>query len=266
MIYHYSKILLSSVLNLFGLGLIRNHDLLVLKRRAADAELSDFDFKLIPLLKASEFEKFLQIRKYSKAQLRQDYLALMFAEYKNGGYFVEVGAADGIFASNTHLLEFRYGWRGILAEPSKSWHKDLESNRKANLSYKAIFNESGHEKTFFEAEANNLSTMSEFRNFDGGGLHRKKFKEYLVQTQSLSDLLIEFSAPLFIDYLSIDTEGSEYLIIRDFPFEKYDIKFISIEHNYNENRQRIQDLLISKGYSRYLPEISEYDDWFIKLR
>ncbi len=68
----------------------------------------------------------------SKSQLRQDLFVLSELRFKRDGYFVEFGATNGIDLSNSHLLETRFGWQGILAEPARIWHKALKNNRKVN--------------------------------------------------------------------------------------------------------------------------------------
>ena len=67
-----------------------------------------------------------------------------------------------------------------------------------------------------------------------------------------------------IDFLSIDTEGSEYEILQKFNFYKYQIKIICCEHNYTVNRNKIFKLLNSKGYKREYENLSQYDDWYFK--
>ena len=56
----------------------------------------------------------------SKAQLKQDLFVLATLNFKRNGYFVEFGATSGVDISNTCLLEFDFGWRGILAEQQPS--------------------------------------------------------------------------------------------------------------------------------------------------
>ncbi len=85
--------------------------------------------------------------------------------------------------------------------------------------------------------------------------------EYEVDTVSLNDLLERYDAPREIDYLSIDTEGTEFEIIRNFDFKKYKVAIITIEHN--QNRKEIYSLLSSHGYQRALESVSIVDDWYV---
>ena len=78
------------------------------------------------------------------------------------------------------------------------------------------------------------------------------------------DLLVSNSAPYEIDYLSIDTEGSEFEILNAFDFSKFNIKVITCEHNFTENRAGIYDLLSKNGYRRVMEEVSFFDDWYVR--
>jgi hypothetical protein len=88
---------------------------------------------------------------------------------------------------------------------------------------------------------------------------------YAVETVSLNDLLAEQQAPRQIDYLSIDTEGSEWPILETFDVSKYDINVITVEHNFCEpDRRRIYDRLTQSGFVRVLEPFSKFDDWYVK--
>lgn len=52
----------------------------------------------------------------SKSQEGQDINVLKFYKNKQNGFFVEIGALDGIEFSNTFLLEADYGWKGICVD------------------------------------------------------------------------------------------------------------------------------------------------------
>jgi hypothetical protein len=80
----------------------------------------------------------------------------------------------------------------------------------------------------------------------------------------LNDLLIKHRAPKYIDYLSIDTEGSEYEILEAFNFNEFSFGIITVEHNYTPQRDMIFALLTGHGYIRKYENISAFDDWYVK--
>ena len=72
-------------------------------------------------------------------------------------------------------------------------------------------------------------------------------------------------APHEISYLSVDTEVSEYEILKAFNFNRYRFSFISAEHHFTNQKSAIFDLLIGHGYKRFLPEFFEWNDWYIRI-
>lgn len=203
--------------------------------------------------------------KRSKSQERQDIFALSQLEFLKNGFFVDIGAGNGLTHSNTYLLEKEYGWNGILAEPAKCWHKDLSANRKAHIETKCVWSKSSETVTFKETEKAELSTISRFINCDQHGALRADGKTYDVDTISLDDLLDKYEAPQIIDYLSIDTEGSEFEILSAFDFSRRGFRVITCEHNYSDaRRQQVYDLLTSHGYERKWEDVSQVDDWYVK--
>ena len=207
---------------------------------------------------------------FSYAQGFQDLLALALYEGKNEGYFVEFGACDGILYSNTYLLENKLNWNGIVSEPARIWHEALQKNRNCTIETKCVWKKSGEIILFDEVQkidqqiAPQISSVSNLKNNDWAGKIRSKNSiKYSVETISLLDLLQKNSAPRTIDFLSIDTEGSEFLILENFDFEKYNFGLISVEHNYTKNRSKIYNLLKKKGYQRILKNISGADDFYV---
>ena len=77
------------------------------------------------------------------------------------------------------------------------------------------------------------------------------------------DLLKKYDAPNEIDYISIDTEGSEYEILSKFDFAKYRFKVITCEHNFTPMRESIYKLLTTNGYRRKFFALSRFDDWYV---
>ncbi|HEX7947688.1 MAG TPA: FkbM family methyltransferase, partial [Phenylobacterium sp.] len=74
----------------------------------------------------------------------------------------------------------------------------------------------------------------------------------------------ERGAPRRIDYLSLDTEGSELDILAAFDFDAWDVRLITVEHNHTDRREAVFDLLTGKGYARKFESLSRVDDWYVK--
>lgn len=199
----------------------------------------------------------------SKAQLFQDLFVLFSLEQKKRGFFVEFGAADGIELSNTVLLEKSYEWQGILAEPARCWHGDLKKNRKCTIDTRCVWARSGEVVEFKEVREPELSTINKYSTKDGHSASRGVGEVYQVETVSLNDLLASNGAPSQIDYLSVDTEGSELDILGAFDFAKYDVRIITVEHNFTSDREKIYKLLTPRGFVRVLERFSMWDDWYI---
>ena len=217
--------------------------------------------ELVTLLEPSLQKLTINNISFSKSQIAQDLFVLSELNFKKKGFFVEFGATDGIDLSNTYLLEKNFSWEGILAEPARQFHKNLEENRNVFIEKNCVWHSSN--KNLIFNEIGGLSTIDAFSNFDINFKARSGGKKYKVQTISLEDLLDKYNAPSKIDYLSIDTEGSELEILSSFNFEKYKFQIITCEHNYNSNREQIYKLLLQKGYVRKYIDISKVDDWYV---
>ena len=198
-----------------------------------------------------------------KSQIGQDVFALYGLNWKRNGYFVEFGATNGFDLSNTYLLEKDFGWDGILAEPAKVWHEELKVNRSASLDFDCVWNKSGEIVNFTVAQDAEYSTISSFTDKDAHASARNKGETFPVATISLNDLLKKHKAPFIIDYLSIDTEGSELEILEAFDFNQYTISVITCEHNFSSQRAKIYKLLSSHGFIRVFEGFSRWDDWYI---
>jgi len=204
------------------------------------------------------------IDKLSKSQLKQDIFVLLETGFKRNGFFVEFGATNGIDLSNTYLLEKRFGWNGILAEPATCWHEELKKNRTASIEIDCVWVESGKSLNFNMVSDAELSTINKFNDRDHHANLRQQGTNYQVKTISLLDLLVKYNAPKNIDFLSIDTEGSEFDILSAFDFDQYTISIITCEHNFTHDRQKIYELLTSKGYQRKFHGVSRWDDWYVR--
>jgi len=227
-------------------------------------------FYLYTILNNHEKEKVADLLHKSKSQLAQDIFVIANTEIKKENFFIEFGATDGLTISNTYLLEKELNWKGILIEPASIWHKDLYKNRDCIIDKRCIYKKSGEIMNFLVVQNNNkaepgLSSLEKYAdNGDWASKLRLKNSKYQkVETITLDDLLDYYDAPKIIDYMSIDTEGSELDILKSLNFNKRKIMIITIEHNFHKNRNEIFLILSSKGYERVHKDISKFDDWYI---
>lgn len=259
---------IKKIMILVGLEIIRTSNLEKLERASEQLAQQNysFDIKFIVAMPESKREKIIDCVSQSKAQLRQDIFVLSELDFKTNGFFVEFGATDGMKLSNTYLLEKKFQWTGILAEPARVWRRSLSINRpNSMIENRCLWNKTGEELLFNEVNSAELSTITDFQDSDFHGERRISGKRYKVKTISLNDLLAKWEAPNYIDYLSIDTEGSELEILGALNFERYTFGVITCEHNYSPRRRMIKDLLEKNGYSRRFEELSKFDDWYVRV-
>lgn len=198
----------------------------------------------------------------ASSQLGQDLWVLETTGYKRGGYFVEFGATDGVLLSNTLLLERDYGWQGICAEPHPEFFRRLRANRQCKVVDVCVGAHSGEQVEFILAEEYGgiAAHAGDDSHADKRESYRRLGRTMQVNTLSLHDLLLSQGAPHDIDYLSIDTEGSEYAILSAFPFDAWRIRCITVEHNFSKTREPIRQLLEPLGYRR---REAQWDDWYV---
>jgi len=173
---------------------------------------------------------------------------------KKNGVFLEIGADDGIDKSNTMFFEESMGWSGICIEPSPARFKLLKENRKCVCECVAISDYIG-EAQFLDICGWGKGLSGIVKSYHKNHLPRIKNEVrhpnntghdvITVQTDLLNNILSRNSV-YNIDFCTVDTEGSEFEILNALDFDKYNIKIILVENNYNDNR--IKDLLVEKGY------------------
>ncbi len=200
----------------------------------------------------------------SQSQIMQDLWVLHELGEKRGGFFVEFGAGNGVTMSNTHLLEKRYGWRGILSEPNPTFHRRLARERVAAIEHACVWARTGETATFLCTEKpafSRLASIAPDDVFERQG-RRTVAREITVPTVSLADLLDRHDAPRQIDYISVDTEGAERAILEAFDFGHH-VSLWTVEHNFTPEREAVHAVMGRHGYVRRFPEFSRFDDWYV---
>jgi len=212
-------------------------------------------FVFILYINFKNIEYFQDIKNYS--QIKQDLKVLSFYNNKQNGYFIEIGANDGINLSNTYLLEKNYNWKGICVEALPDKFNDLVKNRKSININKAVYDKTGEILQFSSDDLLSGITDKIDKHMDS-----KTKQQISVETMTLNDILDQNNAPTFIDYISIDTEGSEFEIIKSVDLNKYKFGLMHIEHNFVEPRRtEMKTYLLENGYLYKGP--NEFDDEYI---
>ena len=191
------------------------------------------------------------------SQFEQDkWLYDNFYRDKKEGIFLEIGADDGIDKSNTLFFEKHLEWTGICIEPSPKRFKLLKNNRNCICENYALSDSIG-EVDFLDISGWGKGLSGIIDKYDPR--HKIRIAEEIanpmnkgreiinVKTELLSNLLDKHSITK-IDFCTIDTEGSEYDILKTLDFDKYQIDIILVENNYEDDR--VNSLLSSNGYER----------------
>ena len=189
-----------------------------------------------------------------KSQIKQDEWVCEMLNNKHNGYFIDIGACDGVFFSNTWYLEKELDWTGICLEPAITPFLKLIKERNCICLNRAVYNKTGvvnfheYEKDIWRGHIDTVG--------------------YKIDCISPIDLFKEFNVPKIIDYISIDVEGLEYEILTGFPFKEYKSRLWSIEHNSdekNEKRDKVRRFMAEHGYI-YVPlkkrTCGYFEDWF----
>lgn len=134
--------------------------------------------------------------------------------------------------------------------------KEIKINRKCKLIGLPVSNVCKKKIKFFE----NLKDPYQSSSSKLKSSYRTKYTNSIC----INHLLKKYHAPKTIDYMSIDTEGNEYEIIKNINFNKWKIKIITIEHNFNNNKKKkIYEFLTKNNYKRLHSNISNMDDWYV---
>ncbi|MFI8705836.1 FkbM family methyltransferase [Bacillus sp. NPDC077411] len=189
----------------------------------------------------------------------------IFQEMENG-FFVDIGAHNGIHLSNSYFFEQHKNWNGICVEPIPEVFELLSKNRKCICIEGAISNENGYQD-FLQIQGpvemlSGLVDKFDFRDKKridmdlqerGGSCKVIKVKTYTLQS------ILDDHNVTHIDLLSVDSEGAELAILQSIDFKKVKIECIVAENNYQE--KSVQEFLAMQGYR--LVEKLPFDDIFL---
>jgi len=170
---------------------------------------------------------------------------------KKNGYFVEIGACDGIEASQCYNLEVDFQWNGIAIEPMKSWKRSDKRKNWCNYAISNINSITQFVELPTQPHRSALKTVGDKDNYmiyNNKKVNSIK-KMYDVNVKTLYTVLEEYKSPNIIDWITIDAEGAELDIIECFFKEnnKYEVIIFTVEINkFHWSEQYIKILNVFK--------------------
>lgn len=196
------------------------------------------------------------------AQLNQDIFALLANQFRRG-YFLEIGANDGVTLSNTLYLEEQFGWDGLLVEANPQYRESL-SRRQATSVIAAVVDSEGYYEFcsagLYGGIKSQLDKTHESRTKTAGSI--------MVWGTTLERLLADNNVPTLIDFISIDVEGAELRIVEQMC-KLPDRRFACgcIEHNGRlDDYREMVDLLQCAGYRIVWGGQTQQDLFFVDNR
>ena len=197
-----------------------------------------------------------------------------FIDYEEG-YFVELGANDGVTQSNTKYFELFKNWKGVLIEPTINKYEDCKRNRnkRSHVVNAACVSFSNQENTVNLVYSNLMTTtLNTESDLTDLGAHLKRGRTFLepkvsqfhfqARARTLNSILEEVNAPSRIDLLSLDVEGSEIEVLKGINHNQFRFSFICIECR---DLPKMKEYLLSLNYV-LKTQLSEHDYLFADSR
>lgn len=196
----------------------------------------------------------------SHAQNREDIILRAFLADIKKGFYVDIGAADPNKDSVTKFF-YDLGWHGINIEPNEDLYIKLQKHRPKDVNINtAIDEKKGVKKLRIYAGTNyGLSTLSEktkkqYEKNEQEGTTR--FKDVSVPVDSLRSIL-KAQKVQNIDFMKIDVEGAEDIVIKSNDWQTTRPKVLCIEANHIQGNWK--EFLIKQNYNLVFSDgLNEY--------
>ena len=134
---------------------------------------------------------------------------------------------------------------------------------------KCIWKNSNDKLNFFSSDNGVLSTLEDFKYSDKESMpvnsnqRNASGKNIVVETISLNEVILKYFDGICPSYISVDTEGSEFEILKSFAFSKFKPAVFTVEHNFTKFQQKIDELMLKNNYSRIFRKLTSFDAWYI---
>lgn len=189
------------------------------------------------------------------SQNGEDFLLWSFFGEKKKGFFVDIGAFDGVHLSNSYIFE-KAGWDGVCVDAHPFYFEKCKENRPGSICiHAACVGDEGLKEVVFHSEELGLLSGIEMRHdikqrYEGRGLKFDGFKKTAVPAKTVNAILKSLRKKPDIDFVSIDVEGHELEILRGFDLDVYRPRVLVIEANTEEDEKGLDSYLTGRGYQK----------------
>ena len=207
------------------------------------------------------------MKKYFSQYRQDEFIDKVIFNKKSGGFFVDIGAHDGISFSNSYFFETSRAFNGLCIEPNPKVFEQLKKNRQCDVLNACIGDTAGIVKFLaIEGYSEMLSGIIDHYH----PAHLDRINNSITEHGDSKTEIEVICTPLQniaaltnteIDYMSIDTEGNEYSILKSIDFTKLKVTCLSIENNYDD--AGIENIMAQNGYAK-IYRLGDDDIYLIK--
>lgn len=200
-------------------------------------------------------EQFLNDYSYmarSYAQEGEDLILERYVQFKDQGFYIDIGAHHPKRYSNTYLF-YKKGWKGINIDAMPGSMIEFNKYRSRDINLEIGVSETEDEMTYFVFNEPALNSFSAEHAMEWDSKAPFFIKSELkIKTRPLRDILGKYLPDgQAIDFMSIDVEGLDLTVINSNDWDRYRPEYLLVEDSSVEN-------LIDRGGSAIIQRMVEF--------
>lgn len=218
------------------------------------AKLYGFKQSLIFAVSASKIILYNQLIKNSFSQCSEDLIIDKLLNYKKDGFYLDIGAYDPKWFSNTNRF-YKKGWHGINIEPNSIRYQKFLKSRSKDINLNIGISTKNSNLKFYLFQPDTISTFSDKEAKIYQKLGFKLIDTQYVKVKRLDFIFNKYFKKEIVDFMTIDTEGGELKVLKSNNWNKFRPKIICVESfsfktpiKDRKERLELRRFLTSKDY------------------